>query len=91
MPRSSRVNTLFVLTVACAATLVSASVWAQTTPLSTVSGGVAGISDGEVSMPGVYVEGERRLTRILSAVGQVHRTIHCGRRRLRRPAIATMH
>jgi hypothetical protein len=78
MPLLPQFRIPFVLAVACAAAFVGRPAWAQNTPLLTLSGGVAGVSDGGVSLAGFYVEGERRLTRNLSAVGQVHRATGSG-------------
>ena len=72
MPALPSTFTLFALATTCAATLVAAPASAQNAPLLTVSAGYAGISDGELAMPGFYVEGERRVARLLSVVGQVH-------------------
>jgi hypothetical protein len=70
-PISSRFS-VSILALTGAATLASRPAAAQNTPLLTVSGGYAGVSEGDLQMPGLCVEGERRLTRLFSAVGQVH-------------------
>jgi len=67
-----------VLAFACAATVVSRPAAAQSTPVLSVSGGYAAVHEGDLQMPGLYVEGERRLTRLFSAVGQVHRATGSG-------------
>lgn len=67
---------IFALT--CVATLVSLPAAAQNTPVLSVSGGYAAVHEGELQMPGFYVEVERRLTRLFSAVGQVHRATGSG-------------
>ncbi|HET9271806.1 MAG TPA: hypothetical protein VFO31_26690 [Vicinamibacterales bacterium] len=77
MPVTSRFS-LFAVAVTCAASLASSPASAQTTPAVGVSAGFMNVAEGELAMPGFYVEGERRLTRMVSAIGQVHRATGSG-------------
>ena len=77
MPLFTRFS-LFAVAATCAATLAASPASAQSAPAFGVSAGFMNIAEGELAMPGFYVEGERRLTRMVSAVGQVHRATGAG-------------
>ena len=78
MPAMPSRFSLLVIALACLTTTLSRPAWAQNAPVLTVSGGLATMIEGDLAMPGFYAEGDRRVSRLFSVVGQVHRVTGSG-------------
>ena len=69
---------LLVIVLACLISTLSRPALAQSAPALTLSGGLVSVVEGDLAMSGFHAEGERRVTRLLSVVGQVHRVTGSG-------------